>query len=51
MPWYWSWLVSIGQWAQTHQTLTLVLSLTMVVLCSTARLPWRTFFTSRRARR
>jgi hypothetical protein len=50
MPWYWHCLITIGQWAQTHQALTLALSLTMVVLCGAARLPWRTFFTPRRPR-
>jgi hypothetical protein len=50
MPWYWQWLVRIGQWAQAHQALTLALSLTMIVLCGAARLPWRTVFTSRRPR-
>jgi hypothetical protein len=51
MPWYWQFLVTVGQWAQTHQELALVLSLMMVVLCGAARLPWRTFFIARRLRR
>jgi hypothetical protein len=52
MPWYWQFLVSVGQWAQAHQalTLTLTLSLAIVVCCGAARLPWRTFFTARRPR-
>ena len=50
MPWYWQWLVSLGQWAQMHQALTLALSCTLVVLCGAARLPWRTFFMARRPR-
>jgi hypothetical protein len=50
MPWYWQFLVSVGQWAQAHQALTLTLSLAIVVCCGAARLPWRTFFTARRPR-
>jgi uncharacterized membrane protein len=33
----WSVLVSIGQWAQTHQTLTLVIGGTVVLVLSLAR--------------
>jgi hypothetical protein len=51
MPWYWQFLVTVGQWAQTHQHLALALSLLMVALCGAARLPWRTFFSVGRFRR
>jgi ABC-type proline/glycine betaine transport system permease subunit len=38
----WSVLVTIGQWAQTHQTLTLVLGGTLVLVLGLAQVVQRT---------
>jgi hypothetical protein len=51
MPWYWQCLVTLGQWAQTHQALVLALSVTLVLALGATRVPWRQAFRARRPRR
>jgi hypothetical protein len=47
---YWHILVTIGQWAQTHQELVLAISVTVVLVLGASRVPWRSAFHGRRPR-
>ncbi len=46
----WSFLVSLGAWAQAHQHLTVALCATVVLLLGAARWPWRASTPQRRPR-
>jgi len=47
---YWHILVSIGQWAQSHQEIVVAISVLAILVCGAARVPWRTTFFTRRPR-
>jgi hypothetical protein len=46
----WSFLVSLGTWAQSHQHLMLALCATVVILLGAARWTWRASAPERRPR-
>lgn len=50
MP-FWQVCVSLGGLVQAHQALLFAFSMTVVVLCGLARLPWRALLHARRPRR
>jgi hypothetical protein len=45
---YWHFLVSLGAWVQTHQEMTVVASVSLVLALGAVRLIWRSSVYGRR---